>query len=152
MLLQLGRLEDAFVLLNGRFDPHGPPIVTVMDASAVVAVGRLALHTGDGRQLRQMIEIAKAMLSESTPGVRRHAAWLLSLQAAADGNPRAAHQWLCAMGESERTRVLQRDWMDVADEAQIVRIALANGDHELAESAVADAYRRAELSPDRCVA
>jgi DNA-binding CsgD family transcriptional regulator len=145
MLLQLGRLEDASVALNGRFDPHGPPVVTVMDASGVVALGRLALHTGDGRQVRQTSEIAKAMLNESTPGVRRHAAWLLCLQATADGEPRAAHQWLCAMGEPERAHVLRRLWMDMADEPQMVRIAMAVGDRELAESAVADAKRRAEL-------
>ena len=148
ILLQLGRLEDASVVLNGRFDPHGPPVVTVMDASGVVALGRLALHTGDGRQVRQTTEIAKAMLNESTPGVRRHAAWLLSLQATADGDPRQAHEWLCAMGEPERKQVLSRLWMDPADEPQIVRIALAAGDRELAESAVADATRRAEFSPD----
>ncbi|MCW3062906.1 MAG: LuxR family transcriptional regulator, partial [Solirubrobacterales bacterium] len=145
MLLQLGRLEDASLMLTGRFDPHGPPVVTVMDASGVVALGRLALHTGDGRQVRQTSEIAKTMLNESTPGVRRHAAWLLCLQATADGEPRAAHQWLCAMGEPERAHVLRRLWMDMADEPQMVRIAMAVGDRELAESAVADAKRRAEL-------
>ena len=106
LLLQMGRLDDASVVLNGRFDPHGPPVVTVMDATGVVALGRLALHTGDGRQVRQTSEIAKAMLNESTPGVRRHAAWLLSLQATADGDPRQAHEWLCAMGEPERRHVL----------------------------------------------
>jgi DNA-binding CsgD family transcriptional regulator len=88
------------------------------------------------------------MLNDSTPGLRRHAAWLVSLEAAADGDLRQAHQWLCAMGEPERKHVLQRLWMDVADEPQMVRIALANGDRELAESAVADASRRAELNPD----
>jgi DNA-binding CsgD family transcriptional regulator len=147
MLMQLGRLDDAYVALNGRFDPHGPPVVTVMDAAGVVALGRLALHTGDGRQVRQMSEIAKAMLNESTPGVRRHAAWLLSLHATAEGDPQKAHECLCAMGEPERARVLSRLWMDMADEPQMVRVALAVGDRELAESAVADANRRAELCP-----
>jgi DNA-binding CsgD family transcriptional regulator len=147
LLLQLGRLDDAGVVLNGRFDPHGPPVVNVVDATGVVALGRLALHTGDGRQLRQTSEIATTMLNESTPGVRRHAAWLLSLQATADGDPRQAHEWLCAMGEPGRSRVLSRLWSDFADEAQMVRMALAVGDRELAESAVADANRRAELSP-----
>jgi DNA-binding CsgD family transcriptional regulator len=147
MLLQLGRLEDLAVVLEGRFDPHGPPVVTIMDGTGVVALGRLALHTGDGRQTRQAGEMALAMLNESTPGVRRHAAWLLSLQAAADGDPQQAHQWLCAMGGQERTHVLSRIWPDLADEPQIVRIALAVGDRELAESAVADANRRAELCP-----
>jgi DNA-binding CsgD family transcriptional regulator len=88
------------------------------------------------------------MLTETTPGVRRHAAWLLSLQASADGDPRQAHEWLCVMGEPERTHVLQRVWPDLADEPQMVRIAVAVGDRELAESAVADANRRAELCPD----
>jgi DNA-binding CsgD family transcriptional regulator/tetratricopeptide (TPR) repeat protein len=148
MLLQFGRLDDAAAALSGRFDPHGPPVVTVMDASGVVALGRLALHTGDGRQVRLTSEIARAMLDESTPGVRRHAAWLLSLQATADGDPRRAHAWLSAMGEAERSHVLSRLWMDTADEPQIVRMALAVGDRELAESAVAEANRRAELSPD----
>jgi DNA-binding CsgD family transcriptional regulator len=147
LLLQMGRLDDAAPMLDARFDPHGAPVTTPMDAAGVVALGRLALHTGDGRQIRQTSEIAKTMLNESTPGVRRHAAWLLSLQATADGDPRQAHRWLCAMGEPERRHLLSRLWPDFADEAQMVRIALAVGDRELAESAVADAGRRAELSP-----
>jgi DNA-binding CsgD family transcriptional regulator len=148
MLLQVGRFEDLSVVLDGQFDPHGPPVVTVMDATGVVALGRLALHTGDVRQARQTSEIAQTMLEESTPGVRRHAAWLLSLKATADGHPQQAHEWLCALGSQERTHVLSRLWPDLADEPEIVRIALAVGDRELAESAVADANRRAELSPD----
>jgi DNA-binding CsgD family transcriptional regulator/DNA-binding Lrp family transcriptional regulator len=147
LLLQIGRLDDASVMLHGRFDPDGFPVVTVMDATGVVALGRLALHAADGRQVRHTSEIAKVMLNESTPGVRRHAAWLLSLEATADGDPRQAHQWLCAMGEQERRHVLSRLWPDFADEPQLVRIAVAVGDRELAESAVADANRRAELSP-----
>jgi DNA-binding CsgD family transcriptional regulator len=146
LLLEMGRLDDASVLLNGRFEPRGPPVVTVMDATGVVALGRLALHTGDERRVRQTTEIAKAMLNESTPGVRRHAAWLLALDATADGDPQRAHQWLCAMGEPERRHVLSRLWPDLADSPHLVRIALAVGDRELAGSAVADANRRAEQS------
>jgi DNA-binding CsgD family transcriptional regulator len=52
------------------------------------------------------------------------------------------------MGESERKHVLSRLWPDLADEAQLVRMAVAGGDRELAESAVAEAKRRAEHSPD----
>src|SRR6476659_1191013 len=104
-----------------------------MDATGVVALGRVALHAGDRRQVRQTSEIAQAMLNESTPGVRRHAAWLLSLQASADGDPQRAHQWLCAMGGPERKRVLSRLWPDMADAPQMVRIALAAGDRKLAE-------------------
>jgi DNA-binding CsgD family transcriptional regulator len=45
-------------------------------------------------------------------------------------------------------QVLSRIWPDLADEPQMVRIALAVDDRELAESAVANANRRAELCPD----
>jgi DNA-binding CsgD family transcriptional regulator/tetratricopeptide (TPR) repeat protein/DNA-binding transcriptional ArsR family regulator len=148
LLLQMGRLDDAAVVLKGRFDLHGPAVVNVVDATGVVALGRLALHTGDARQVRQAGEIAKRMLNESTPGVRRHAAWFLSLQATAHGDPRRAHRWLCAMGEPDRMHVLSRLWPGVGDEAQMVRMAVAVGDRELAESAVAHAGRRAEISPD----
>jgi DNA-binding CsgD family transcriptional regulator/DNA-binding Lrp family transcriptional regulator len=148
VLLQLGRLDDASLMLDGRFDLHEGPVTTPMDAAGVVALGRLALHTGAARQIRQTSEIATTMLNEKTPGVRRHAAWLLSLQAMADGDPRRARQWLRAMGEPERKQVLSRLWPDLADEPQMVRMAVADGDRELAEHAVADANRRAELSPD----
>jgi DNA-binding CsgD family transcriptional regulator/DNA-binding Lrp family transcriptional regulator len=148
LLLQMGRLEDASAMLDSRFETHGAPVATPMDAAGVVALGRLTLHTGDDRHIRQTSEIASTMLNESTPGVRRHAAWWLSLQATADGDPRRAHQWLCAMGESERKHLLSRLWPDLTDAAQMVRMAIAVGDYELAESGVADANRRAELSPD----
>jgi DNA-binding CsgD family transcriptional regulator/DNA-binding Lrp family transcriptional regulator len=147
LLLQMGRLDDASLMLDGRFEAPESPVTTPMDSAGVVALGRLALHTGDGRHVRQTSEIAKAMLTESTPGVRRHAAWLLSLQAAADGDPRSAHRWLHAMGKRERKHLLSRLWPDATDEAQMVRMAVAVGDRELAESGVADAKRRAELSP-----
>jgi DNA-binding CsgD family transcriptional regulator len=148
VLLQMGRLDDAYLMLDGRFDLDEGPVTTPMDAAGVVALGRLALHTGAARQIRQTSEIATTMLNESTPGVRRHAAWLLSLQATADGAPGNARQWLRAMGEPERKELLSRLWPDLADEAQMVRIAVADGDRELAESAATDANRRADLSPD----
>lgn len=147
LLLQMGQLDDALPLLSGWFDPHGSPVVTVMDATGVVALGRLALHTGDGRSTRQTAEIAKTMLTETTPGVRRHAAWLLALQATADSDPKQAYKWLCAAGDPEREQVLSRVWNDVGDDTQLTRIAVQAGDQDLAQRAVADATRRAELSP-----
>jgi DNA-binding CsgD family transcriptional regulator len=148
MLLQLGRLEDAGALMDGRFDLQGPAVSTSMDASGVAALGRLALHTGNGRQLRQMTEIARTMMNETTPGVRRHAAWLLSLEATADGDPGEAHRWLCAMGEPERKDVLSRLWPDLTETPQLVRMALAVGDGELVDHAVACANDRSKRNPD----
>jgi DNA-binding CsgD family transcriptional regulator/tetratricopeptide (TPR) repeat protein len=148
LLLQMGRLYDAAVTMQDRFVPEGTPVVTVLDANGVVALGRVAIHTGDGRQLRQMVEIATAMLDERTPGVRRQAAWLLSLQAAAEGDPRRAHRWLCVLGRVERKSLLPRLWLDAGDEPHMVRMALAVGDRDLAQSAAAQADRRAQLNPD----
>jgi DNA-binding CsgD family transcriptional regulator len=147
LLVQLGRLDEASAMLEGRFESREAPVSTPMDASGVVALGRAALYAGDSRNVRQTSEIAQTMLGESTPGVRRHAAWLLSLQATADGDAQRAHEWLRAMAEPSREHMLSRLWPDVTDEPQLVRMALASGDRELAETAVDGANRRAELSP-----
>jgi DNA-binding CsgD family transcriptional regulator/DNA-binding IscR family transcriptional regulator len=146
-LLQAGRLPNAAAMLDGRYsaeDAHD--VVAPIDAAGVVALGRVALHTGHERQKRQTAEIAQVML-DGTPSVRRHAAWLLALHAMADGDPAAARGWLCTFGEEERKAILPLYPMDVTDETHLVRIAIATEDVELAESAVAAARRRAELNP-----
>ena len=81
------------------------------------------------------------------PGVERHAAWLLALQAQAASDPAQARRWLTARGEEERLSVFPLFPLDPADDPQLVRIALDAGDRELAESATAGAERRAEISP-----
>jgi hypothetical protein len=123
-------------------------VVSVLDAAGVGALGRVALHTGDRSLARQAAEIAHVMLDQSVPSVRAHAAWLLALQAMADGDPPGAHRWLCALGEDERMSILPLFPMDVADEARLVRIALAAQDHELAVHAVASVQRRSAINPD----
>jgi DNA-binding CsgD family transcriptional regulator/tetratricopeptide (TPR) repeat protein len=148
-LQQLGRLGEAAALLEGRFAPEDAHLlVAVGDAAGVVALGRIALHTGDARQARQAAEIANVLLEQTTPGVRRHAAWLLALQAMDSGDAVAAREWLCALGVEERKSILPRFPMDLTDEVQLVRIAVAAGDRELAESGVAAAERRAKLNPE----
>ena len=144
----IGSPRGSGALMDGRFDLQGPAVSTSMDASGVAALGRLALHTGNGRQLRQMTQIARTMMNETTPGVRRHAAWLLSLEATADGDPGEAYRWLCAMGEPERKDVLSRLWPDLTETPQLVRMALAVGDSELVDHAVAYANDRSKRNPD----
>ena len=146
-LLQLGRLEEAAALLNAHFTPE-ELLPAVGDASAVVALGRIGLHTADTRLIRQTAELAKLMLDETSPGVRRHAAWLLALQAMDEGNAVAAREWLCALGTEERKSILPRFPMDLTDEVQLVRIAVSADDLDLAEASVAAAERRADLNPD----
>jgi DNA-binding CsgD family transcriptional regulator len=148
-LLQMGRLPEAAAILEEHFTPDtAHQVVSVLDAAGVSALGRVALHTRDRGLARQAAEIAHVMLDQSVPGVRAHAAWLLASQAMADGDPPGAHRWLCALGEDERMSILPLHPMDVMDEAQLVRIALAVQDHELAVHAVASAQRRSAVNPD----
>ena len=148
-LFQMGRLTDAAAALEEHFTPDAAhQVVSVLDAAGVAALGRVALHTGDRSLARQATEIAHVMLDQGVPSVRAHAVWALALQAIADGDPAAAHQRLCALGEDERMSVLPLFPMDLADDALLVRIALAVGDLELAVHTVTAAQRRSALNPD----
>jgi DNA-binding CsgD family transcriptional regulator len=148
-LLQLGRLGDAAAALEGRFNPDDAHLfVSVLDADGVVVLGRVALHTGDHRQTEVTSAIAREMLKAGVPGVERHAAWLLALQTEARGDPVGALSWLSGLGEKERLAIFPLFPLDPTDDAQLVRIAVAGGDRELAESTTAGAERRAQMNPD----
>jgi DNA-binding CsgD family transcriptional regulator len=147
-LLQLGRLDEANAVLEGRFhlaDAH--LIVGVLDAAAVVALGRTKLHLGDERGAHEVAEIAKVMLTTTAPVVRGLAAWYLAVHALAGGDPGQAHRWLCALGETERLSLFPLFPMEVADDPLLVRMALAAGDAELAKAVAELAAGRYELNP-----
>src|SRR5580658_964205 len=147
-LLQRGQLADAVAAVEGRFRPEDAHlVVSVPDADAVVVLGRAALHTADQHQAELTSAVAQRMLNSGVPGVERHAAWLLALQAHAAGDPAQARRWLAARGEQERLSVFPLVPLDPSDDPQLVRIAIASGDIELAESAAADAERRHEINP-----
>ena len=147
-LHQLGRLDDAGAILDGQFSPEtGDRFIGALDAAGIVALGRVALHQGNGRLQQRTARLARDLLEDATPNFRREAAWLLALQAMAGGDPAAAHAWLCALGEDQRTAILPLFPIDVTDEPQLVRIALAVGDDELARVAAAQADRRARQNP-----
>jgi DNA-binding CsgD family transcriptional regulator len=146
-LLQMGHLADAAAALEGRFSRHDAHLVlSVLDADGVVVLGRIALHTADQRQTELTAAIARVMLRSGVPGVERHAAWLLALQAQAGGDPAQARRWLTATGEMERLATFPLFFLDPADDPQLVRIALSCGDKELGESAIVAAERRAEIN------
>jgi DNA-binding CsgD family transcriptional regulator len=147
MLLRTGRLHEAAAVLEGRYAfEDGTHAAAVLDAAGIVALGRLAIHTGDTRQARRLGDIAQVMLERGTPAVRRHAGWLLALFAIAEGEADAARGWLHATQPDDRA-ILPRFPLDIADDVLLVRIALATQDDELAELALLNSRRRAELNP-----
>lgn len=145
-LFQTGRLADAAAVLEGRFDASGDrPVVGALYAAGVVALGRVAIHTGDERQRRETTALAGRMLADGTPANRAHGGWLLALGAMADGKPADARAVLDAAEPAGRITPLYP--MDVTDEPQLVRIALAAGDARLAADTVAAAEERARRNP-----
>lgn len=147
-LLQLGRLDEANAVLEGRFEvADAKLIVGVMDAASVVALGRTKLHIGDERAAQEIAEIAKIMLTATAPVVRKLAAWYLTLHAMASGDPKQAHSWLCALGETERLSLFPLFPVEVADDPLLIRIALEAGDMELAKAIAELGARREEINP-----
>ena len=135
-------------MLEGRFAlEDGTHAAAVLDAAGIVALGRLAIHTGDARQARRLGDIAQVMLERGTPAVRRHAGWLLALFAMAEGDADAARGWIRAPTEPDGRAVLPRFPLDIADEVVLARIGLAAQDDELAQLALLNSRRRSELNP-----
>ena len=148
MLLRTGRLSEAHAVLEGRFAlEDGTHAAGVLDAAGIVALGRLAIHTGDTRQARRLGGIARVMHEQGTPAVRRHAGWLLALLAMAEGDAEAAREWLRAPTGPDGRPILPRFPFDVADEVALARIALATQDDELAQLALSISRGRSELNP-----
>ncbi|HUN32871.1 MAG TPA: AAA family ATPase [Trebonia sp.] len=147
-LVQLGQLADAAAALEGRFAPETAHLVVgVRDAASVVALGRVAIHTGNQGQAAITAAIATVMVQSGVPAVQRHAAWLLSLQAQARGDTAGARRWLGALGENERLSIFPLVPLDPADDPQLVRIAMGAGDRELAEVTTEAAERRHQANP-----
>jgi DNA-binding CsgD family transcriptional regulator len=146
-LLHLGRLPDAAAALESADPGDEVNLMSVHDVAALVAFGRVAIHRGDEPSRRHGTARAAALLDVGSPAVRRHAAWLLALEASADGDHREAHRRLAALGEEERLSVLPRLPLDVTDEVELARIATAVGDDQLVDAAVRSARIRADCNP-----
>src|SRR6185503_623870 len=105
MLLRTGRISEAAAVLEVRYAlEDGTHVAAVLDAAGIVALGGLAIHTGDTRQVRRLGDIAEIMLEGGTPAVRRQAAWLLAIFAMARGDAAAARSWLRAPATANRDR------------------------------------------------
>jgi DNA-binding CsgD family transcriptional regulator len=148
-LLQQGRLADAAAALEGTIsDDAMSRTAPGADAPAVVALGRVALHTSDIRLTDICGAIAATMLEAGPPEVRRQAAWLLMLQALAISDATAVASTLDLLGRDGRISVLPQIRYDPLDEPQLVRVALAADDERLADLAVEAAEHRRALNPD----
>src|SRR6202030_3065172 len=147
-LFQLGRLGDSAAALEGivREIEHDVP-VGLLDAAAVVALGRVAIHTGDDTRVRTCCKIAHNLLRTGTPGVQRHAVWLLSIAAMAAGDPSGAHAHLDVFRQPGGLSVVPELPLDVTDAIALVGIARAVGDDALACAAVACTQERVALNP-----
>ena len=147
-LLQLGRLADAAATLEGFFAGEDPRATeSVVEAVGFAALGRIALHAGSSRADARFAAVAEQMLAATVPGVRRHGAWLLALQAAAAGDDDRAIALLLLLREDGEESLLPVMAMDVTDPARLARIALAAGRADIAETAARTAQRRCELNP-----
>jgi len=148
MLLRTGRLSEALAVLDGRFAlEDGTHAAAVLDAAGIVALGRLTIHTGDVRQARRLRDVARVMLARGPATVRGHASWLLALFATAEGDHDTAEDLLRAQRDPGERPVLPRFPLDIADEVQLARIALATKDEQLAQLALDNSGRRMELNP-----
>jgi DNA-binding CsgD family transcriptional regulator len=148
-MLQMGQLGEAAVALEGRYSlGEARLVVGVLDAPNVVALGKLKIHGGDEPGMAEVAEIAKVMLQSSAPSVQSHAAWYLALRAMSMGKAEDAHDWLGVSGHHNRLKLFPLFPFEVADCPQLVRIAAAVGDQELAERTIEQAERRRELNPD----
>ena len=147
-LLQVGNLAEAATALEGRYsvaDAHR--VLGPIHAPAVVALGKLKIHTADEREALEIAEIAKVMLNSGAPCVSNQAMWYLAQLALAQGDAMAAHEWLCTKGVDERLSMFPLFPHEVTDDAERVRIAAAASDEELADHAIALAERRAIANP-----
>jgi DNA-binding CsgD family transcriptional regulator len=147
-MLQMGQFGEAAVALDGRYSlDEAHLVVGVLEAPSVVALGKLKIHTGDERGAAEMAEIAKIMLQTSAPGVQSHAAWYLALHAMSQGKADKAHGWLCARGHDKRLKLFPLFPFEIEDDPQLVRIAVAAGDEELAGHVIGQAERRCQVNP-----
>ncbi|WP_022929189.1 ATP-binding protein [Patulibacter americanus] len=148
VLLQRGRPADAVAVLEGLSVLDEQTVVrTGPDAMALLALGRAAIHTGDARLTRVTGAVADRMLTESAPEIRRHGAWLLALQAMAAGDPRGARAALGRLGDDAEPTVLPTVIADPLYAPQLVRLATAAGDLDLARRAVVDADAAVDREP-----
>lgn len=145
---QMGNLAEAMTALEGRFGPNEAHlVVSPLDAPSVVTLGKLRMHLGDDRGATESAAVAKVMLRSAVVSVKHQAVWLMALLSMAQGDPKRAHRWLCTSGDDQRLTLFRLFPVEVVDDPQLVRIAAAVGDQELAERVIVQAEQRQTINP-----
>ena len=147
-LIQIGHLADAMAILQAHVSEEvADQITNVLDAAAVSALARVAMHLGDQGIMRSVDTIARAMVQQRAPSVRRHAEWILASQAAARGDAGNAHRWVCSLLDEARLSIVPLFPMDIADLPRMAAVALEVGDPELAQASRLLGEHLVELNP-----
>jgi DNA-binding CsgD family transcriptional regulator len=149
ILLQRGQLTDAGAVLEGALASASVDLaLAIPDAAGLLALGQVAVHTGDEQLTRRCTSIARATLAAlAYDDSRRHITWLLALQALARGDAAGARDELRAAVEEGPAVLLPVLARQMGVEPQLVRLSLAAGDQPLADRAVREAEERARLNP-----
>jgi DNA-binding CsgD family transcriptional regulator len=132
-LLHAGRVEDAVAVLGRHFGAAADGGVrSIGDAAALTAFARAAAHLGATEDADAAVVQAEQALSDPSPEIRRHAAWLLA----------------CLVADPRRRAPLElpRFPAELDDPARMVRMC-ATGDSDLAECAVSVAEERHVQNP-----
>lgn len=146
--LQMGRLDDASVALEGRFTPaEADRVVGIIDAAVVGALGQLKIHQGDERGAHDVAQICRVMLGATAPGIRGHAAWYLASYAMSRADLDSARQAVRSLGDTERASFFPLFPHDVWIDPQAMRLAIALGDDDLAAHVLQVAEQRFALHP-----
>jgi DNA-binding CsgD family transcriptional regulator/tetratricopeptide (TPR) repeat protein len=146
---QLGEYADAVAALEAVFLPEEAQVhLSAVNGAALSALAGAALHLGDQGLALRCRAYAESIVDDAPPEIRRHSAWVLARLAHADGRPRDGRDVLAGLGLPEHEPILAFLPGDVADDPQLVRLALAAGDRPLAERAAAFAVDRAARNPD----
>jgi DNA-binding CsgD family transcriptional regulator len=123
-------------------------LVGVLDAAALVALGRVAIHTGNRAQVQRCVAMCRTLLDTGTPAIRRYATWLLALEAMAAATPEVAREHLRAVGGVAGLVEQPLLISDVTDEVHLVRLAVATGERDVVSAVVEAARARQERNPD----
>jgi DNA-binding CsgD family transcriptional regulator/tetratricopeptide (TPR) repeat protein len=147
---QLGEYSDAIATLEGILRPEeADSTFGSNDASAISALSATAIRVGDRQLMRRCSELAAVMLERGTQELRRHAGWVRTQIAQAEGDCERAIRVLRDVAATlpDNEPLLPYFPVDVTDQIGLVRLALSVGDETLGRGAVQLASERASLNP-----